>query len=76
MISTSDNPYNPWTQYDDWYAWDESNGYHTCSYVARCMGSPLSSITDLELDSLYNLATQEIIKTNITGNYILVPEQV
>jgi len=29
MLSTSDNPYDPFTQYDDWFAYDEQAGYHS-----------------------------------------------
>ena len=35
MLTTTDNPYDPFTQFDDWFAFDESMGYHTCSYLAR-----------------------------------------
>ena len=35
MLSTSDNPYNPFTQFREWYAFDIANGYNTCSYLAR-----------------------------------------
>jgi len=67
-ITTIDNPYNPFTQWDDWYAYDESNGYHTCSYVARI------TITSIELSdedqqiAIYN-AINEIVRMNINGLY-------
>lgn len=35
MVSTSDNPYNPFDEFDKWYAFDRSNGYHSLSYLAR-----------------------------------------
>ena len=34
-ITTNDNPFDFFTQFDDWYLFDESKGYHTCSLVAR-----------------------------------------
>ena len=34
-ISTSDNPYNPLTEYDNWEAYDRQQGYHTPEYLAR-----------------------------------------
>ena len=34
-ITTTDNPFDFFTQFDDWFQFDESKGYHTCSYVAR-----------------------------------------
>lgn len=35
MLSTLDNPYNPFTQYDEWYIFDCQKGYYSCSYLAR-----------------------------------------
>lgn len=35
MITTKDNPFNPFTQFDEWFAFDEQNGYRTSSYLAR-----------------------------------------
>ena len=28
MLTTTDNPYNPWTEYEDWYLWDQQHGYN------------------------------------------------
>ena len=35
MLTTVDNPYDPFTQFDSWYQYDEEKGYYTCSYLAR-----------------------------------------
>ena len=35
MVTTTDNPYDPFTQFDQWYAFDTIQGYNTCSYLAR-----------------------------------------
>ena len=35
MLSTSDNPYNPFKDWDLWFAFDTQNGYNSCSYLAR-----------------------------------------
>lgn len=34
-LSTSDNPYNPLTDYDNWAAYDHQHGYNTSEYLAR-----------------------------------------
>ena len=34
-LSTSDNPYNPLTDYDRWEAYDRRQGYNTPDYLAR-----------------------------------------
>ena len=35
MLTTEDNPFNPFTQWDDWYFYDLSKGYNTCERLAR-----------------------------------------
>lgn len=37
-VTTTDNPFDPFTQYEDWYLFDEHHGYHTSGYVARDPG--------------------------------------
>ena len=29
-ITTEDNPYDPFTQFQHWLSWDQSHGYDTC----------------------------------------------
>ena len=35
MLTTVDNPYSPFTQFDDWYSYDVLKGHNTCSLLAR-----------------------------------------
>lgn len=35
FITTSDNPYDYFTQFDEWLAFDRQMGYFTCEYLAR-----------------------------------------
>ena len=35
MLTTIDNPYNPFTQFDEWFQFDVDNNYSTCSKIAR-----------------------------------------
>ena len=34
-ITTTDNPYNPLTNYDEWERYDHQQGYDTSEYLAR-----------------------------------------
>lgn len=69
MLTTSDNPFSPHTEYDAWMDWDQSHGYYTNEYIARLMNDKIDYDVDVKaLDQLY----EEIIRLNITGNYILV----
>lgn len=35
ILTTSDNPYNPFTHWDEWYTFDEGKKYCTCGLIAR-----------------------------------------
>ncbi|MDT3386819.1 MAG: hypothetical protein LIR46_03495 [Bacteroidota bacterium] len=73
MLSTSDNPFNPFTNFDDWYQWDERNGYHTTSYLGRIVRtSPYLSPQEQEDEN--ERAINEILQYNLTGNYIKVEQ--
>jgi hypothetical protein len=74
MLTTSDNPYNPKTDYDNWKQWDEDNGYDTESYVARVLAMQGSFDIDDEfkINSLLDKAYQDILKNDVLGVYILI----
>jgi hypothetical protein len=71
MLSTSDNPYNPFTEFDRWRVWDETEGYHTLAYQAR-----IAVVSDELPQSLYKEAVEdainEIIEFNLSGIYVKV----
>ena len=71
LLTTVDNPYNPWTDWDLWYAYDERMGYHTCSYLARVIVTD-DSYSEAEEDEAYNDAANEIIKYDPFGIYVKV----
>lgn len=73
LLSTEDNPYNPFTEFDQWNAWDEQSGYYTLAYLARVIITS-DELSELDQSQAYDLAIEEILTENITGNYIKVPE--
>ena len=73
MISTTDNPFNPWTHYDQWFEWDTSRGYNTASYLATVV-QLINANGRVSDDDALALAIDDILEFNITGNYVLVPE--
>lgn len=66
FLTTTDNPYNPLTHFNQWYAFDEEKGYHSCSYLARISSAssnlPLSDYLECVEDAI-----DEIVKINILG---------
>lgn len=73
MLSTKDNPYSPFTQFDDWRAFDEEKGYYTCAYLAR-IARTSNDLSDEENEEEIESAIDEICKLNLTGNYIKLYE--
>lgn len=73
MLTTSDNPFNPFTQFNDWKSFDESKNYFTCSYLARIAKlSPEMSVADEQIE--IERAIDEIVTLNVTGNYMKVKQ--
>ena len=35
MLTTFDNPYNPFEQFTSWFLFDVEKGYDSCSYLGR-----------------------------------------
>lgn len=73
LLSTSDNPWNPWTHFKEWNAYDMQVGHHTLPYLARIMVSS-DELSDADQDVAYENAIEEILRMNINGLYIAVPE--
>lgn len=71
MLTTLDNPYNPFTQYDDWHAFDAQKGYHTPEYLARIVVTS-DALSPEYQDEAIEEAIAEIVQYNLTGNYVRV----
>lgn len=60
-ITTIDNPFDPFEQFDDWYRFDEDHGYHTCCYLAR-IAHISDQLSEAENNDEIDRAIDEIIK--------------
>lgn len=68
MLTTIDNPYDPFTQFDDWFAFDELKGYHSCSYLAR-IAKTSYELSEEEQSLAIEQAIDEIVELNVLGIY-------
>ena len=68
MLTTIDNPFDPFKQFDDWFAFDEAKGYHTCSYLARIAKTSDELSEQDEADAI-DSAIDEIVSMNVLGIY-------
>ena len=65
MITTSDNPFNPQTQYDQWRGYDEAIcGYFTSQYLDRIIEDSPEFTAD-ELNQAMDDAIDEIIAMDL-----------
>ena len=69
MLTTIDNPFNPFTHFDEWLSYDTKKGHHTLSLLARITkSSPYLSEMDQSLaieeaiDSLIELNPSGILR--------------
>lgn len=74
MLTTTDNPFSPFEQFTEWFAYDTNRGYNTLNYLARI------ALTSEELsENDYSLAIEEamdeIIKINPLGIYLKVTKE-
>lgn len=71
MLSTIDNPFNPFTDYDEWYAYDVQHNHDCCGIVAH-----LAKTSDAYLDEENSYEIQKAIdwfvKNNLEGIYCKV----
>ena len=70
-LTTTDNPYHPVDQFQEWYQFDISHGYHTLDLLGRVMvTAPTLSPADVE--DAQNRAIAEIVSENISGVHRVV----
>ena len=62
-LSTTDNPYNPFADFDSWYRFDLDKGYSSCSYLDR-IAMTSSAFTDEENMREIERAIDEIVSLN------------
>lgn len=68
MLTTTDNPYNPFTQFDAWKGFDEDKGYYTCAYLGR-IAKTANVLSEADESKAIDDAIDEIIRMNILGIY-------
>ena len=61
MLTTFDNPFDPFEDFTSWFLYDVEKGYNTCSYIARIVNED-DSATEKETKEEIERAIDEIIK--------------
>lgn len=67
-LTTVDNPYNPFDDFEKWFMFDNIKGYGTCSYLAR-IARTSDALTPQENEQALETAIDEIIKLDVLNRY-------
>jgi hypothetical protein len=73
-LTTIDNPYDPFEQFDDWFLFDVEKGYNSCAYLDR-IAKTSEQFSDEENEVEIERAIDEIIKYDFANIYKKVREK-
>ena len=71
MLTTLDNPFDPFEDFTSWYMFDCEKGYNTSSRLARIANID-SEMTQKEVDEELERVIDLIVKYDFEGKYIKV----
>ena len=66
MLTTVDNPFDPFTRFDEWYAYDVRMGYNTSSFLAR-IAKVSNELSEPDQALAIQNAIDEIVEENVSG---------
>lgn len=67
-LTTLDNPYDPFDQFNQWFMFDTEKGYNSCSYLAR-IAQTSDEMSEQEYNREVERAIDEIVTINPLGIY-------
>lgn len=71
LLTTANNPFNPFTDFENWYQCDITLGYNTCALIARLL--PSTDGLPPKYEHLFYIETiRKIVEFDITNQYVLV----
>ena len=75
MLTTFDNPFDPFEQFTSWFMFDTEKGYNSCDYLGR-IAKTSDSFSDEENDAEIERAIDEIIQYDFMNIYKKVTKAV
>ena len=71
MLTTKDNPFDPFTEWNEWYAYDLRLGHGTAAYLARVVRTS-DELSEVDQYTAIDDAMDEIVSENLNGMFIKV----
>ena len=69
MLTTIDNPYNPFDEFDQWFMFDNDRGDGSCQYLAR-IARTSDALSEKENDEEVERAIDEIVRLDPFNIYM------
>lgn len=67
MLTTIDNPYSPFNEFDQWFLFDVEHGYNTCAILAR-----VTNIEEDMTDEEVMIETERAIDSIISNDFLQI----
>ena len=67
-LTTFDNPFNPFENFDEWFAFDIQHGYNTCGKLMR-IANVENNMSEVEYNNEIERAIDEIIQYDFVELY-------
>ena len=74
MLTTFDNPFDPFEQFSSWLLFDKEKGYNTCEKIARIVQTS-DDMTQQEEDLAVEAAIDRLIELDIFNIYKKVKKE-
>lgn len=73
-LTTFDNPYDPFDEFDSWFLFDTEKGYNSCGYLGRIVNTSEEN-SEEENEQEITKAIDEIIKYDFMNIYMKVEKE-
>ena len=67
-LTTFDNPFNPFEQFNSWFLFDVEKGYNSCAYLGR-IAKTSEQFSDEENEKEIEKAIDEIVRYDFMNIY-------
>ena len=67
-LTTFDNPFNPFENFDEWFSFDVQHGYNTCGKLMR-IAKVENNMSEVEYNNEIERAIDEIIQYDFVELY-------
>lgn len=71
MLTTKDNPFDPFEEFTSWFMFDCEKGYYTCNKIAR-IANIAEDMSQKEINDEYNRAIDVLIENDFLDIYVRV----